>query len=1282
MKPKDILGILSKLGIELSGPALAAIALAVPLLIAGAVWLYKHLKKRSAEKRAAGPDVQKAPGQSSEPDIAPTRLVEAWLRFLSRLPARYQRSILAFDHFILLGTGSSERGKLVDAQTDWRHQMKQIAGDAPIDPALPVYLASGAVITELPQQYLEDSSERCRKALDRLWRPLYRRKTPTVVVTIDAPWLMESTPDVLADLARSFRAKVNQLSAIRGRPVEVRVAVTRLGSIVGFGVAAAHWVKEGISARVPLAASGAVRPSLDDWQAESRAHIPRALAALGSSEYRKFIAFLRAVPGLLAPLDHFLEALFAVDAMAESPGRGGVYLCSEVQGATSPLRHGVPSKGPDPRRRHLIIAAAAASACVTYLGIAYHAQYSVWSPAADALRDYRIPPALVTAPRLDGADSIAGQELESEQRRKICEFTVEQTGFLYRFPGFFDRSRDRMKDELSKQLRSDLLLERLRSVAKSGILGPNNMTLRWRRTLYYLGLVHSYDADRLEIHRHLDAWTAMTGLPKDIIEDYLANTRAPYVTPETSKLSYGQTDLRETDQRDTALYWSRLPRGMAKAMADGALRPEELAAMKELATEMSQSLPRFEDDELTLSILDRIDSAAYVPGAGGPATGPGLHDAYYPTFVMIINNLKRADIQRQVGSLNLLIEIVKKATIWLEPPSGLLPDLTDRLSLLQTRTPVRVTPEPIRLDLAGETFTIDEGQWNDVLQSSRARLLIDQFSGLAGSGSIFFSPQIDAELRPVVWNALSTDDSSFRGKATLSGRYTRAAFERRVQAEVLRLVEVLGKVKLPDEQERRLLELVREEVRRYSVAYRNEILRFLRSYEVNAPSIEALRVLLGQVASERSLFDDFLSALDENTHIETQGAPAKDDGTGKKDKKGTAKKGEEPKKGEDAAEAEGAAQREARVAYMLEPIHEALRDFDAWHDAVGSGAPKLVEYKQISAQLLTDLTAAQAEPPAAGDAGSALEKELSPAGRAVLASLRGDKGSYDALVRVWIADTKLPAAQQAPFLAPFSRLARLGEIDVETVVARVWNREMWPPVKEISTKFPFDRAAERSALPEELTALLHPTDGKLFSLFRAYFEPISAFGDGQPFRERPSARGRVRVPPELYPTMNAAAALASRLWDPKGAPRKLEARVATVPFSTSRGAKLAPTAVYLNVGETSVFNFNQKPSQTTVGFDWTRDESASIGVQVTDVDTKETGSPTPLAPQGAYWRFLRLLLTGKATAVTRSVDSTMYEWSLPLEDGGSEKMTARFVVVGDPWRSLSLPRGAAGRAAR
>jgi hypothetical protein len=624
-----------------------------------------------------------------------------------------------------------------------------------------------------------------------------------------------------------------------------------------------------------------------------------------------------------------------------------------------------------------------------------------------------------------------------------------------------------------------------------------------------------------------------------------------------------------------------------------------------------------------------------------------------------------------------------------------------------------------------------------LLRDSSAAILVAQLVSPDG-GSIFFDPADDDELRPVVWNAHGTDGAIIRGKGVFERRTTKAAFDARVRKVVALLAQLLADMHVPAVLKSPLMSTVRRQVAQYGAEYRRVAAGFLGSFGVNASSVEELRVALGVMSSQSSTFDEFIDILDENTHLEPDDvATDGDDGGGDPksgaDKSGGSKGGDSKSGGGKSGDSKSGGDKKAGSSksggdkkaggkgkaqsspggedaqYMLEPIYDELREFDSWHVAVGEGGKERDTYKQIATQLLADLQGkedaqggkddgnkgdaqggnkgdaqgAKGDAPASDGAAAAssLERELTPAGRAALATIRGDKGSYDAMVKAWARKALLTADQSAPFLAPFNQLMKVGQSNIEDVIRRAWNTQIYPPVKEISAKFPFDRTSETTATPSEVTALFHPIDGKFFLLFRAYVEPISVIGNG-PFRERSSARG-LRVPPDLYPTANAVGALAAKLWDDKGASRRFEVRVTTVPFDNGPSRRYVPTLVHLAVGDASIHNFNQKPVTQSLAFNWTKDETAAIGLQVTDVDTKDTSYPSPLLAPGTFWRFLRLLKLASVKPAKDGEGVDQYEWLLPISDGSSDKMKARLLIAGDPFRPFTLSRAATvARASR
>jgi type VI protein secretion system component VasK len=428
-------------------------------------------------------------------------------------------------------------------------------------------------------------------------------------------------------------------------------------------------------------------------------------------------------------------------------------------------------------------------------------------------------------------------------------------------------------------------------------------------------------------------------------------------------------------------------------------------------------------------------------------------------------------------------------------------------------------------------------------------------------------------------------------------------------------------------------------VAQYANDYRAQVDRFYQSFGLRAPSAEALRVALAQMVADTSIFADFLGAMVSNTHLDAEGP-------------------------------------------MLAPMKEALREYTQLHEVVNpaKGAPPLNNYKAILGALLADLgTTKEAEkgvaaaPPDPGKPADneTLQEALTPSGKLALADMRREKGSYSLLVDTWLGDVRLPASQHAPFIAPLRELFGSGRADVERVVSRVWQVEVVPDLQRILQRFPFDQTSRDDATPEELTEVFHPTEGRFFNLFRRYIEPLTAL-DGGPFRELPGVRGLVQLPRDMYPCINKVAALSARLWDETGKPLLIPVRVATLSFERQASTDAALTLVYLNVGDTAVFNFNQKPAWSDIRLDWTKRHNAQIGVQLTNVESRENEFPEPLAVQNSFWSFYRLVRLATVSPVREPPDGLLHTWSIPRRRGGSEKLRGSFVVRGDIWSPFKL----------
>jgi|GEM_PF-3386219 len=1214
-----ILSVLQKLGYKpdpATARALLILGVVLPLAIAGGLLAYVFWKKRKEAAAAAGPAAAVGAGGGEGEQMAANHLRKAWKRFEQQLPRVYRRSLLNFEHFVVLGAAASGKSRVIDVYSDWRRQAKQLPGSQSHDPDLPVYLASGAVITELPARYLTDHSARCQAALKGLWGPLYGGRAPTVIAVVDARWLRENSPEAVTELAESFRAKINLLSSLRGKPIDVRVALTFLDSIEGFADFAGFCREESLAARVSLAlGEDAPEPQaqIASWFDAQLEQLPRALTRMASAEFLRVVAFLKKAPEVAPPLGKFLATLFAPESVSRRPLCGGVYLSMDPAGVASPTERAAErGPGPDPRRWHLLATAVVASSCMAFLYSSYRNQRDLYRPAQQALSVYDA--------------SVPGTDAERASRAAISDFAYKQRGWFDTHPDYFAEARADLRKRFSKRLRDDMLVPRLKQVAQRGTTADSNLALPTRRSLYLLSVLHSDESDRIGIldPGHIEVWAQMTGLSQDIIRDYLRSTDDAWKIPVNFDLNDSDADVRLNWQ-----IWTQFLRDADDAINAGTIKPEDLRDLQSRAARLALALERYENDNQTVKLLDQLDLAA---GTGAGREGPPpLRQSYQTKYADYLASADAYKVLENRERLKTVLRVVRAGAVDAQSPY-LLRSLTDRLSALYEGSGLQIDEEPVKISMARQDYTFDPKRWRALLRDSTGRELILQFIRAASTApSIFFGPEQDTELRAVFWNPTNDGTSIFVGKGTLDKHYTKVAYDNHVRAVILRLAEAMDKAKVPDDQKRKLNDFITERVRRYAAEYRSQVLAFIQSYGLRASSSETLRVALTQMSKgDASAFNDYLTVVDQNTRLDFN-------------------------------------------QDLLRPMETAVFDFTAWHNIVGgdSGAPEINKYRAILTQLLTDLGPEGAAPGADAQGARTLETDLTPPGRLVLTEVKGEKGSYAQLSSEWLQSVRLPEYQRYPFIAPFHELTRLGRRDIEGVLARVWNDELLPEVRRVAGRFPFEPTAAEDVSPGELTNLLHPQTGRYFDVFRRYFEPISDFSNG-PFRPKPSTRGRLSTPAHFYELTNGVASLAARLWDTNGKPVPVPVRVATVPFEHGRNPRLALTLVYLNVGPGSLFNFNQKPAQVTMQIDWTKETNSQVGLQLTDIDTKENIFVEPIRTESSFWSLLRLQLKGQGEAAKYPPGAQLYSWPFKIVREGTETMQAQFVVLDDLWSLFSL----------
>jgi type VI secretion system protein ImpL len=1239
--------------------AIAAGAILIPLAIAGfALW-----KKKKAEKDAA-PKVVVAPASE---ELKPRQLAAVWKRFLAKQPPNVRRSIFHFEPVIVIGDAGSGKSRVIDNGSDWRRAERQFLESDTTDPELQVYFGSNELTLELSGKASLGTSRACRDALTKLIGPIARRREPLVVVAVDGSKLAKQLPESIETTAETLRGKLTLVSSLAKKPVLTRVVVTHVDEIEGFDAFVRFCVAEGLPTALPLRTPKkgvTTGRELSDALAKYEEHLPRALTSLSSKDYRSLIVFLREMPAWLPALQQFCDVLLAGDGLTLGVMPDGLYFSTENRSATNPLRRTTPlGAGPDPHARHRTFALAAAAASVVYLSTGWALQRQLWAGADRAMGGYH---------------TSSGQE--PMLREAITQFTSrDKSSWHFFHPRFFDPARMKMRARFAQQVRDDYVVPRLQR-AESG-KDP------FREALMLLALAHADKRDVLHVTspERLALWSKVLGFDPAIVQDYIENVDQRFVAQlEFPMAKAGSSRVSEMDR------WAALANAVMRAQQEGDITVDELAELHQIARTLGMTLKDDGENENAAEILDWLD-------------GRRRDDGSTVGFDIVKKNYMQrfasfADIVRDREGLKKVVDAIQRSSVAVQQPPVLLSDLSARMR------GECVDPQPdalkggsvMRFDFGGTEMKFDANLWESTIRSSRVRELVRSFheahEARDTESSIFFSPEVERALSPVQWNRFGDSNAIFTGSAVLEGRATRAAFSEFVKKPVVGFAKTIGCVALTPFEKQQLVRYVADRTDEFAEQMRKQLVVFWNEFGIRANSSEALRVALLQMTKPTSPFSEFLEDVRGTAMVSLEAQP---DGAGK----------DQPASAQNEAEA-------SAIASMLQPVRERLSEFDVIHTmfAGAAGATELDKYKAILQLIYADLGAADGQDPAAA---RSLAGRAGPTGRLSLAVLQAAQGSYLRLIDEWLTNLHVPRSLSMPFLLPVIELYKVGTNDLQRGFEGnrcEFARE--PGIEALSRRFPFadpvvvaakakeqglEIPAVEDATPQDLASLFHPANGRMADFFRTNVDPFATTKTAKYLdadecyisESMPQAwfkrRCDVKVPRDLVAMRDDVTFLASMLWDTAGNPTTVPFSLEPLPVVKNAESNDAATLLYANIADASIYFFNQQPTRSTIGFDWTKKSVSQVGIQLTDLTSRVNLYPEPVVAQG-FWSALRLLQAAGEPRDKRGPgrDQTFVKYSWDIRHSQDDDVTSKvsFKVYGDPWKLRTVGQSVLERMRR
>jgi type VI protein secretion system component VasK len=268
--------------------------------------------------------------------------------------------------------------------------------------------------------------------------------------------------------------------------------------------------------------------------------------------------------------------------------------------------------------------------------------------------------------------------------------------------------------------------------------------------------------------------------------------------------------------------------------------------------------------------------------------------------------------------------------------------------------------------------------------------------------------------------------------------------------------------------------------------------------------------------------------------------------------------------------------------------------------------------------------------------------------------------------------------------------------EVEIEIGKIWTDLWQTDIQPLYNKFPFEISSGEDISAEALKNATHPS-GHFWQTYQGMLAPF-CMEEGRRWRKRTGPFDVPKLPNNMLPTVNAVAQLSSVLWDKEGKERPLEFMLKPGPLPSVLPQEPIAVLSYLQVGESAVFGFNQKPSWKKFKYYWQNPYWSSVGVEFTTKDKSSKIKKTIEIPT-SYWSFYRLLQkTEEYVAVNKLYDSAKRaKSSRRLSDNGNGKkaeafrtltwvinspatnvesrpMDIIFSIQSDPWAIFKLPR--------
>lgn len=748
----------------------------------------------------------------------------AWRKFVGQFPSEVRSSVKTYQHFIVLGREHSGKTALIHDLIEPGQDLYPFDTVCKAHPDIQFYLGSQQVIQELSFTALESRAIKTRKQLIRIWKKLYARRDPLVVIAYDIS--TQEDPKELGRFGQLLAGKISLLAEIRQVPIKVRIALTHLDTINGYLALAKFLKQQNIDFHLHVSSDFESNVLVEQIKRFSEDYHSLILTTVSDQEYVLIATFFKQLSELCPAIEEFLRALISRIPSREQVQLESLFLTSNAFSGTSyPLFHWtrLPSRAlffRYPLLKHQLASAAsfciiAALLCGTY--VQNRNEFLQLQKGIELLDLFQY--------------STFDEECLPQLEMAIYKHAK---GFWPLRPLFFQKKLSAAKNRLSQRIWKHTIDPAFRKA----ILDFQGEF----KTLYFLGLSRTALDENLKkfIVKNAAHWGKVTGIDERLIRIYTLSSMDSPVIPEEA-LAQLTSSLPLTNCAPWATFFQQFHEVMEQPLiADHHFH--------EIMSEVSKflvAIGRMKNDPMVLSVAALLEESGLLDNESiQTVQWMGEHLDSLTSFFTFLQHSFTPPLDVKGMGLSQFFVKIKELS---------------RMAIPST--------DIYRFSLQNRLFAFDPNLWAKLIVVYNVEQAIDSYMALhtlAPEGIFFHEAFGEEEI------AMNPSDGSFRlfnTHMTVPTKYSRGDYEKRVRSTAEKFANLIESLPIHEEGKKRFINFLAKGSISYIKSYQEKYFRFFESYDVQNRSMEDLKKLLQNLTQPTSSFYDFLRNIQYQTNV-------------------------------------------------------------------------------------------------------------------------------------------------------------------------------------------------------------------------------------------------------------------------------------------------------------------------------------------------------------------------------------------------------------------------------